>query len=150
MYELAKNSKVLDVNSDYCYLMWSTYFPNSSMVATYNHQVIGFITGFVPPENKDTLFIWQIAIDEDYRGNGLATKMIDALYSQMKNQNIRYIEATVTPSNTPSNKLFSGLARKKGANYTITRCFEQEDFPDNTTEEEFAYRIGPITWNENN
>lgn len=144
MYEIAENSKVLDVNSDYCYLMWSTYFANSSIVATDNHQVIGFISGFTPPEDDETLFIWQIAVDENYRGNGLATRMIHALIDKMKSRNIQYIEATVTPSNTPSNKLFSSLAIKMEANYTITRCFEQEDFPDNTTEEEFLYRIGPI------
>lgn len=144
MYEIAKNSKVLDVNSAYCYIMWSTYFPQSSMVATYNEKVIGFIIGFIQPEKQDTLFVWQIAIDEAYRGNGLARTMIDELFDQVKNDGIQYIEATVTPSNTASNKLFSGIARNKAANYTITTCFESEDFPDNSTEEENTYRIGPL------
>lgn len=144
MYQIAKDSKVLDVNSDYCYIMWSTYFQNSSMIATYNEKVIGFISGFIQPENNDTLFIWQIAIDEQYRGNGLANKMIHSLFEKVKSNNVSYIEATVTPSNTPSNKLFANLARKMEANYTITRCFSEADFPDKSKEEEFTYRIGPI------
>src|SRR5699024_4360962 len=86
MYTLAKDSKVLDVNSPYSYVMWSTYFQQTSMIATYKDERIGFISGYILPEQPDTLFIWQVAVSEKFRGFGLATRMINALYDSLKSK----------------------------------------------------------------
>ncbi|HLR64850.1 MAG TPA: diaminobutyrate acetyltransferase [Pseudogracilibacillus sp.] len=144
MYTLAKDSKVLDVNSPYSYVMWSTYFQQTSMIVTYKDERIGFISGYILPEQPDTLFIWQVAVSEKFRGFGLATRMINALYDSLKSKGIHFIEATVTPSNKPSSNLFKGVANKYNTQCKTTLCFSKADFPIADTEEEYTYRIGPI------
>jgi len=89
MFRIVEESKVLDVNSAYSYLMWSKYFSNTSIVAeTENGDLIGFVSGFLQPESLDTLFVWQVAVDSTYRGNGLATTLIHQLLSQLENENV--------------------------------------------------------------
>ena len=145
MFRIVEESKVLDVNSAYSYLMWSKYFSNTSIVAeTENGDLIGFVSGFLQPESLDTLFVWQVAVDSTYRGNGLATTLIHQLLSQLENENVSYLEATVTPSNTASSNLFKGMANKYHTNCTIFECFSEEQFPTEGHEAELTYRIGPI------
>lgn len=142
MYTLAKNSKVLDVNTPYSYVMWSTYFQKTSMIATYKNERIGFVSGYILPDKDDTLFVWQVAVDENYRGFGLATRMIKGLVDSL--DEVKFIEATVTPSNEPSSNLFKGIAKKHGTECSISLCFSKADFPYDDIEEEYTYRIGPI------
>lgn len=147
MYRIVQQSEVLDVNSPYSYLMWSKYFNKTSIVAVCENQIIGFVTGFIQPEDPNTLFIWQIAVDKHYRGHGLATKLIEQLLVRLREEEIIFLEATVTPSNIPSSKLFKGIAEKQKTNCAIFECFSKELFPDENHETEFTYRIGPLQIN---
>ncbi len=144
MFRIVKESKVLDVNSSYSYLMWSKYFNQTSIIAECENNVIGFVSGFLQPESPDTLFIWQVAVDHKHRGKGLATKLIEQLLNQLESEKVNFLEATVTPSNIPSSKLFKGIAKKKDTNYRIFECFSEEQFPDSVHEPEMTYRIGPL------
>src|SRR5690625_3239370 len=144
MFKIAKESKVLDMNSSYCYLMWSKFFNKTSIIAYEGEEAVGFVSGFIQPESKDTLFIWQIAINSDFRGRGIATKLVTKLLNQLKNEKIRFLEATVTRSNLASSNLFKGIAKKYDTEYEIKKCFGKEDFPEESSETEFTYRIGPF------
>jgi len=148
MFRIVKESNVLDVNSSYSYLMWGKYFNSTSIVAeSKDNEVVGFVSGFLLPESDDTLFVWQVGVDKKQRGKGLATKLITELIKSVQSeQSVRYLEATVTPSNIPSSNLFKGIATKYETNCFITECFSEEQFPDEdgTHEAEMAYRIGPI------
>jgi len=145
MFRIVEESKVLDVNSSYSYLLWSKFFSKTSIIATCEDEVIGFVSGFLQPESPDTLFVWQVAVDSDFRGYGLATTLIQQLIDQVdEEKGVRYLEATVTPSNTPSSKLFQGLAKKNDTDCSIFECFKEEHFPDPDHESEMTYRIGPL------
>ena len=143
MFRIVEESKVLDVNSSYSYLMWSKYFNETSIVAECEDEVIGFVSGFRQPTSLDTLFVWQVAIDLDFRGLGLATKLIEQLLKQL-GDDVSYLEATVTPSNIPSSKLFKGIAEKNNTDCSIFECFSEDQFPDPSHEAELTYRVGPI------
>lgn len=144
MFKIVENSGVLDVNSPYSYLMWGKYFNETSIVAEVNGEIIGFISGLIQPDAPETIFVWQIAIDEKYRGNGLALTSLNNLIKQVKHKNITHLEATITPSNIPSNRLFTKLATKLGTDHRVYPCFEEKHFPDGDFEEELTYRIGPF------
>src|SRR5690625_2169501 len=145
MFRIVKESNTLDVNSAYSYLMWGKFFPNTSIVAeSENGKIIGFVSGFLQPESPDTLFVWQVAIDVRYRGNGLATELINRLLLQLKKKNVTYLEATVSPSNIASSNLFKGIAKKHETNCTIFECFSEDQFPGSSHEAELTYRIGPL------
>lgn len=145
MYRIVKESKVLDVNSSYSYLLWSKYFSKTSIIATCDDEVIGFVSGLLQPESPETLFVWQVAVDQKFRGHGLATKLIKQLITNVdEEKDVRYLEATVTPSNVPSSKLFQGLAKKYDTDCSIFECFKEEQFPDPDHEAELTYKVGPL------
>jgi len=76
MHALVERCKPLDVNSQYCYLILCEHFPSTCVVVEEGSEVVGFITAYIPPGKRDTLFIWQVAVDARLRGQGLAKKML--------------------------------------------------------------------------
>ncbi|WP_026133697.1 diaminobutyrate acetyltransferase [Oceanobacillus kimchii] len=151
VWELVREIGNLDLNSSYSYVLWCEVFAESSIVVEHKEtqQIVGFISGFMHPEKEDTLFIWQVAVSSTQRGKGLATKMLLQLLEW--NESVNFIEATVAPSNKPSNYLFLGLARKIHTNWKISDYFKTEHFPakDEEHEEELLFRIGPMRKNKN-
>ena len=144
VWELVKSTGVLDLNSSYQYLMWCSYFSKTSIVVEQDDQIVGFISGFIKPEAPDTLFVWQVAVAESERGRGLATKMLQSLLEQDALQDVQFVEATISPSNIPSQRLFRGLSRKWNADLNIMPCFKAEDFPEQGHEDELIHLVGPF------
>src|SRR5699024_7792331 len=143
MYRIVEESKVLDVNSSYSDLLWSKFFSKTSIIATCDDKVIGFVSGFLQPDSTDTLFVWQVAVDSDFRGYGLATILYQQLIDHVdEKKDVQYLEATVTPSKIPYSNLFQGLAKKNDTDCSIFECFKEEHFPDPDHEAEMTYRTG--------
>ncbi|PSL43639.1 diaminobutyrate acetyltransferase [Salsuginibacillus halophilus] len=134
----------LDLNSSYKYIMMCEFFAETCVVAKEDDNVVGFVTAFIPPEKQDTVFVWQIGVDESQKGRGLASKILFELLDREACADVRYLEATVTPSNTASQNLFKGMAKKLGTKCKISECFAEELFPGEGHEEELTFRIGPI------
>lgn len=132
------------MNSSYSYLMWCEIFSDSSIVVEKDGDIVGFISGFINPKTPDRLFIWQVAVDELQRGNGLGTRMLYQLLDREEHQDVRYVEATVSPSNIPSQHLFLGLAKKLDTECSISNYFLSIDFPRTGHENEQLYKIGPV------
>lgn len=144
VWELVKSTGVLDLNSSYQYLMWCTYFSETSVVVEDKGEIVGFVSGFIQPKKPDVLFVWQVAVAESERGKGLATKMLHYLLEQEACKGTHFIEATISPSNEPSQKLFSGLARKLDTKIIVSDCFKAKDFPGTGHEDELSHLIGPF------
>lgn len=143
MWELAETS-TLDSNSVYKYIMMCEYFDETCIVAREGNEVVGFITAFIPPKQPDTLFVWQVGVAESQRGKGLALDLLERLIERDVCRDVKYVEATVTPSNKASQSLFKKLARSQGTACNISDCFGEELFPGDNHEEEKTFRIGPI------
>nr|WP_245797959.1 diaminobutyrate acetyltransferase [Domibacillus mangrovi] len=144
VWKLIKHTGVLDLNSSYSYLMWCTFFSETSIVAEAGNQIVGFVSAFIQPKSPNTIFIWQVAIDASYRGEGLASKLLKTLFNRRNIRNVRYLEATIGPSNRASQALFYKLARDLSTDCNVTPCFIEEQFPEEGHEEELLFRIGPI------
>src|SRR5699024_657259 len=107
MYRIVEESKVLDVNYSYSYLLWSKFCIITSIIATCDDEMIGLLAGFLLPNTPDTLFVWRVAADSDYRDYGLAKTLIQQLIDQVdEKKDVQHIEVAVTPSNIPSSILF--------------------------------------------
>ena len=143
IYQLVKESKVLDVNSEYLYLLQTTHFKKSCAIAVLNKEVVGFASGYLLPENPNILFIWQVAVSEKLRGQDLAKKMILSILKREENRKINYIRTTVSPSNNSSLRVFEKIARKLSSNLKSKLFFEKSDFI-NQHEDEVLYEIGPF------
>src|SRR5699024_10659402 len=74
MWEITRDSGVLDVNSSYAYVLWGAEFSDSSVVVESEGRVVGFVTGFIRPSEPDTSFVWQVGVDADQPGKGLTAR----------------------------------------------------------------------------
>lgn len=145
MWRLARDSESLDLNPPYAYLLCCHHFCDTSVVARFGGEVVGFLTGFREQRSPDTVFFWQLAVDDSQRGTGLARAMIDALATRVLEQGARYVTLSVTPDNKASNAVFQSFAERWNAQLTLSRLFEKSDFPsDSEHEPEEHYRIGPF------
>ncbi|MEU6034901.1 diaminobutyrate acetyltransferase [Actinomadura sp. NPDC047616] len=143
MWRLARDSNVLDVNSPYSYVLWCRDFSSTSVVARADGAACGFVTGYVRPDRRDTLFVWQVAVDRAHRGQGLARRMLDRLGDRMPELGCRYMEATVTPGNAASAAMFESFARGRGCPVVRSPLFGDEHLPAGH-EPEILFRIGPL------
>ena len=142
LWRIARDSQVLDLNSSYTYLMWCRDFARASVVATVDGEVGGFVTGYIRPDQPDVLMVWQVAVDAEHRGRGLARRMLDALVDSLADRSIRRMETTITPDNEASIALFESFAKGREADIQREPVFTRELFPDGH-ETEMLFRIGP-------
>lgn len=73
--------------------------------------------------------------------------MLQALLLRLTDQGVQYLEATVTPSNSASARMFRSLAERLGAACGESVIYEESLFPSDKHEEERLLRIGPIDAN---
>ena len=149
IYQLVKDTNVLDVNSEYLYLLQTTHFREFCSVALLEDEIVGFTSGYLIPNKEDTLFIWQVAVDERFRGQGLANKLMFNILKRKENLDLNYIHTTVSPSNKASIKAFEKFAIKLNTKMEEKNFFIKEDFI-NQHEEEVLYEIGPFKLKEKN
>lgn len=141
IHALVEATGVLDVNSVYAYLAVCSHHGRTSVVAEADDRLVGFVTGYRIPDRPDTLFVWQVGVDEAARGRGLATRMLQWL---LETTGARFIETTITPSNIASRRLFRGLAAAHGADCEVTEGFSSTLFPQPAHEPEELHRLGPF------
>lgn len=145
IYNLVKNNKPLDENSNYLYVLLCHQFSDTCIVAEIDSKIIGFMTGFISPKNSQTLFVWQAAVDAEYRNEGVAKKLVSNALENAGSE-IKYIEATVTFSNKASLKFLENLANDLKTSISLTPLFSSEVLGEGH-EPENLIRIGPITNN---
>ncbi|MEV7278864.1 diaminobutyrate acetyltransferase [Streptomyces sp. NPDC093111] len=147
LWRIARGSGDLDLNSPYSYLLWCRDFADTTAVARdASGRPVGFVTGYLRPEAPRTLFVWQVAVEDSHRGTGVAGALLDALSARVAAEHgLSLVEATVTPGNVASDRLFRSYARRHGAVVTREVLFPPAAFPpaDASHEPEVLYRIAP-------
>ncbi|MCW4384219.1 diaminobutyrate acetyltransferase [Salinibacterium sp. SYSU T00001] len=149
MWRIARDSRTLDLNSSYAYILYARDFMNTCRVAVVDGETAGFVIGYARPEQPDCLFVWQVAVDERFRGLGLAARMLDSLVEDgVADGSIRMVETTITDDNAASQRLFASFAERwGGASVTTRPLFERDHFPLDGHDEhapEPLYEIGPL------
>ncbi|KPC78210.1 diaminobutyrate acetyltransferase [Streptomyces sp. NRRL S-4] len=145
VWRIARDSHVLDVNSSYSYLLWCRDFAATSAVTRdESGMAVAFVTGYIRPEQPGTLVIWQIAVDGDRRGRGLAGAMLDHLTARLRSRSVlQCVETTISAENEASQRLFLSFAARHGASVEREPLFPARLFPD-AHDSEHLYRIGPL------
>ncbi|GAY09078.1 diaminobutyrate acetyltransferase [Pseudonocardia sp. N23] len=141
---LAAESKVLDLNSRYAYLLWCRDFAETSVLARLDDPrsaPVGFVTGYRRPDSPDTLVVWQVAVDAATRGLGVAGRMLDELVDAVPG--VDHLETTITPGNDASERLFSAFAERRDAPLVTSELFSADLLGDDH-EPEILHRIGPF------
>lgn len=150
LWRIARDSKTLDLNSSYSYLLWCRDFAATTAVARdADGEPVGFITAYLRPERPGTLLVWQVAVDAAQRGRGLARALLDGLTSRVaRERGLAAIETTISPGNTASQRLFTSYAERHGARLEREVLFATGLFPagaDAPHDPEVLYRIGPLS-----
>jgi L-2,4-diaminobutyric acid acetyltransferase len=147
LWRLAHDSRALDVNSSYSYLLWCRDFAGTSAVARdAEGRPVGFVTGYVRPERPHTLLVWQVAVDAAHRGRGLAGALLDGLTARVARQHpLTTVETTIAPGNSASERLFASYAARHGTTVEREVLFEAGQFPDGPHDPEILHRIGPLS-----
>lgn len=134
----------LDVNSTYAYLLLCEHFADTCVHATLAGRTLGFLSAYTPPGRDSVLFVWQVAVAAEVRGQGLAKALLLNLLSRERLRKCTYLETTVSPSNAPSRALFYSLARRLQAPIVEKPFFLEAHFEKESHESETLISIGPF------
>lgn len=142
IWRLVREGGGLDLNSPYAYVLMCIHFRETCRVAVQGEKLVGFVVAYRPPERANTLFVWQVGVSPEARGRRVANRLLLELLSDCRE--VRYLEASVTPDNGPSQALFRGVARDLEADcreltFMPASLFPEEHAPEN------LFRIGPFT-----
>lgn len=140
IWELVKKAGTLELNTPYCYMLMAQLYGRTTILAEDGERVVGFVMGLTTPERPRSVFVWQVGVDPDYRGRGLASRLLNEL---MERSQAIYLEASVTPSNRASMALFRGMARRWCVGCEESTFFSSDQFPE-PHEEERLLSIGPV------
>jgi len=142
--QLVEDSGGLEPNTCYAYLLLCTHFADTCLVAERGGELVGFVAAYRPPSRPESIFVWQIGISPDARGEGLAKRLLQHLVSLPACRDAIHLEATVAPSNLASQRLFKGFARDRGVDCQVGPGFHRHDFGPLVHEAEELFRIGPL------
>ncbi len=144
LWEMVRHDGVLDLNSPYFYLTFCQDFAETSLVAEREGRVVGMMLGYRPPGRPNVLFVWQVGVEKANRQQGIAKKLIHEVMKRGCRHEARFLEATVTPSNRASERLFTSIANDLNLPLHKTEHFPATAFPEKGHEPEILFRIGPI------
>jgi L-2,4-diaminobutyric acid acetyltransferase len=145
VFRLVERCPPLDANSSYCNFLQCGHFAQTSVAAEMNGELVGFISGYKKPEQPDTLFVWQVAVDERARGQGLASKMLLHILQRPNCQSVNHLETTITEDNKGSWALFERLAKTLTADLNSSIFLDKQKHFDGLHDSEALVRIGPFT-----
>ena len=144
VYRLVERCPPLDANSSYCNFLQCGHFAQTSVAAEMNGEIVGFISAYKKPEQANTLFVWQVAVDEKARGQGLASKMLQHILQRQYCQSITHLETTITEDNKGSWALFERLATTLSAELHSSIWLDKQKHFDGLHESEALVIIGPF------
>ena len=128
IHQIAADSKVLDTNTPYAYVLWCHDFAETSVIAEIGGETVGFVTGYLRPTDPTVVMVWQIAVDEQARGRRVAAGLLHALFDAVAPRGAHTLQTTISPDNEASQRLFSSVARARGLTFTRDPLFEASDF----------------------
>ncbi len=144
VHRLISQCPPLDTNSMYCNLLQCTHFADTSVAAVQDNELVGFVSGYIIPQRADTLFVWQVAVSDKARGQGLAGRMLQHLLERPFCKTVHNLETTITETNQASWALFERLADNLGGELNKSIMFDREQHFAGEHDSELLARIGPF------
>jgi L-2,4-diaminobutyric acid acetyltransferase len=143
LWRLLGRTGQLERNSNYTYLLLCTHFADTCVVAEEGGALVGFVLAYRPPSAPDELFVWQVGVAPEARGQGLGGQLLDAALAREASAGVRFLTATVSPDNAASRRLFAALARRRGVPCEVGPGYPAALFAEPHPDEDLL-RIGPF------
>lgn len=144
VFDLIESCPPLDTNSSYCNLLQCSHFAETCIAAEMGEDLVGFVSGYRLPSDPSTLFIWQVAVDNRARGQGLASRMILHLLSQPSCRGVAHIHTTITEANEASWALFRRLSAKLDCQLESEILMDRDQHFKGRHDSEFLVHLGPF------
>lgn len=125
IWRLVRECKPLDENSIYCNIVQAEHFRDTCVLAEMDGEILGWISGHLVP-NKDTLFVWQVAVSPKARGLGLGRQMLTRLIERPECLDATHLKTTITRDNDASWALFRSFARHIGGRLSEAPHYTRE------------------------
>ncbi|MEU5092822.1 diaminobutyrate acetyltransferase [Streptomyces sp. NPDC021356] len=146
VWQMVEDTPGLDSNSVYYYSLWFRDFADGSLVATVDDELVGFLTGYRRPDEPETYFVWQTAVNPRHGIPFLGVKLFQEAADQQVANGARYVEATVSAENKAIIMVLKQYAKKHSAPVETRVLFPGSLFADSEGHhDEVLYRIGPLT-----
>ena len=145
VWKLIGANSALDDNSLYCNLLQTTHFAATCALAEQDGKVVGWLSGYIPPEHPDTYFVWQVCVSNAARGQGLGRRLIGDVLARPACRAVTTLQCTITHDNEASWGLFTAIARKLDAQMRQVELFEKDAHFDGLHDSEYAVSIGPFS-----
>lgn len=145
IHKLIADCPPLDTNSSYCNFLQSSHFAQTAIVATHNDQIVGSVSGYRLPDQPNILFIWQVAVSETARGEGLASQMLTQLLTRLQSSGVDTLHTTITKSNSASWSLFTSLAKTLNTSIEHSIWLERDQHFKGQHDSEYLVEIGPFS-----
>jgi L-2,4-diaminobutyric acid acetyltransferase len=134
----------LDDNSIYCNLLQCTHFSATSAVAEMDGEIVAVLAAYLLPDSLNTLFVWQVAVDERLRGMGVATRLLFEVLGRINCHKVRYLQTTITEDNKASWALFESFAKSLKAKTRRKTLFDRNRHFDGKHDTEILLTVGPL------
>lgn len=134
----------LDTNSLYANLLQCTHFAQTCALARDKEGILAWVSGYLPPDQPDTYFLWQVAAHPRARGRGVAKRLITEILRRDVCAGVRQLQTTITADNAASWRLFEAVADTLGAPLRGEMFFERKRHFADRHDSEFLVTIGPI------
>lgn len=143
MWELARRVRGAECDTAYFYLLWCREFAQTSVVATVDNQVVGFVLGYLRQDVPGTLVVWQVGSDPSCPVFGVRSRMLNEIIDRQVARGCRFVETTVTAREVETIRGVRRLAGQRAARVAKQVLFEADRFPDGHAAE-MVYIIGPL------
>lgn len=144
LFSLIAHCPPLDQNSRYCNLLQTSHFSRTCASAWDGSQMVGFVSGYLVPDQPHIYFLWQIAVAAQARGQNLAQQLIDFVLQAKASAEVSHLQTTITAHNTASQKVFQKLAQRYKAPLERTLWLEGDAHFASAQASEWLYTIGPL------
>lgn len=148
VHKLVSECPPLEENSEYCNLLQCTHFADTCVAAEIGGELVGFISGYIPPRQPNVLFVWQVAVHEKARGKGLARRMLAELIGRDECADVQFIDTTITPDNEASWKMFRRFAYDRNIPTEEFILFDGRIHFTGEHKDEHLLRMGPFNRDE--
>jgi len=144
VHDLVARCAPLDPNSLYCNLLQCTHFAGTSAIAETSDGITAWVSGHIPPEEPNRLFVWQVAVAPEARGQGLGRRLIHEILKRPACRAVNTVITSITPGNDASWGLFRGLARDLKAPMKDRLWFDRDRHFAGRHDSEHLVEIGPF------
>lgn len=104
--------KPLTLHTPYTYWVLSTYFSDSCFILEHKGKIIGYVSSVKSTAIADTLFLWQIGIEERFREKTYSQQLIGKVVETARKQNCKFLQFTIELDNKVSLQTFISFAAK--------------------------------------